>query len=97
MIKTKDFYEPCNCRSAGECPHNWFIEVRALAAMVDNAKEAMLKKLTKKYTEGWGGWDNPEAMPILKNKLIKHIKKDFTPENMIDIMNLAAMIRNQQI
>ena len=91
MIKTEDFKKPCGCRSIGEP------EALAITAMVDSAKKAMFEKLIKKHNQGWHGWDDPDNLPILKNRLAEHIMKDFTPDNMIDIMNLAAMIRNQLI
>jgi len=97
MIKTEDFIRPCGCRSVDECLHNVTCEIQALNILIDDAKKAMLIKLSKKYVQGWGGWDDPENLPILKNKLVEHIMKDFSPDNMVDIMNLAAMIRNQLI
>ncbi len=97
MIKIDDFKKPCSCRSVDLCYHNLTTELDALNAMVKEARWAMLLKATTKYKKGWHGWDDPDNLPILKNRLAEHIMKDFTPDNMIDIMNLAAMIRNQLI
>lgn len=97
MIKTEDFIKPCDCRSVDECVCNIGAECTAITAMVKDAKKAMFAKLIKKHNQGWTGWDDPDNLPILKNKLAEHIMKDFTPDNMIDVMNLAAMIRNQLI
>ena len=74
-----------------------FPEFEALRAIATDAGSEMFKKLKEKYMDGWGGWDDPIVLPFLKVKLLEHAEKDFTPENMIDVMNLAAMIRNLQI
>ena len=69
-----------------------------LEEMVFETAHEMVRKLHKKMEEdNYKGWDDPETLPILKCRFIRHASKDFTPENMIDVMNLAAMIRNQQI
>lgn len=72
------------------------MEKQALSAMVDAAARAMKNKLHQKRDNGaYSGWDDEELLPDLKQSLIKHIEKGFSEENMIDVMNLAAMIWNQ--
>ena len=98
MIKTEDFIKPYNCQTVDERYHNNLeAESTAITEMVNDAKRAMFIKLILKHNQGWHGWDNPDNLPILKNKLAEHIMKDFTPDNMVDVMNLAAMIRNQLV
>jgi len=69
-------------------------EVAALKKLVSKAAWAMRKKIGHKYEEGWSGWDDPDMLPVLKRKLVEHVNRDFSEDNMVDVMNLAAMIWN---
>ena len=84
MIRSCDFHEAV------------LPEISALRELTRTVADKMYSKLLVKFKEGWEGWDDPDALPILKSKLIDHILKGFDPENMIDVMNLAAMIWNIQ-
>lgn len=86
MIKTEDFVnvkviEP---------------ELAALLRLLDVVRAKMYRKLLQKWGKGFKGWDDPKFLPVLKQKLREHIDRGFDPENMIDVMNLAAMIWNQE-
>ena len=62
---------------------------RADELLLSTAIHAMECKLEKKRNEGFGGWHGPECSnEKLKAMLIEHIEKD----DMVDIMNFAAMI-----
>ncbi len=95
-ISTEMMEPQCGCREA-ICEHTLsFPGLCALEKLTQIAAEAMYKKLLKKYWEGWFGWDDPKALPFLKQKLIDHVQKGFSANNMVDIMNLAAMIWNME-
>ena len=80
------------------CDFNGMVlpEISALRKLCSDVADEMYTKLLAKFRDGWEGWDDPESLPILKRKLRGHIKGGFDSENMIDVMNLAAMIWNQQ-
>ncbi len=92
MITTRSMMKPCGCRSSGECTHNIFVETMALNRMVDKFAEEMKRKLCHKLAEGYHGWDDPSAEPVLIEKLRDHIERGKGQE--IDIANLAAMLWN---
>lgn len=58
--------------------------------MVEHVKEKMLNKLAKKREDGRGNWHHPTqcSNSILIESLKKHIDKG----DMVDVLNLAAMI-----
>ena len=94
MISTRDFIPSCGCRSAGECTHGLFDEDEALRQLVRAVSREMIRKLIEKLYQGWHGWDDAALLPMLKEKLREHVERGFDRENMIDVMNLAAMIWN---
>ena len=70
-------------------------ELDALGQLVKEAADAMLEVLNRKYESGYRGWDDPKMLGTLKDMLSVRINLDFDADNMIHIMNLAAMIWNQ--
>lgn len=92
MITVENFVKPCGCRSAGECTHNIFVEVKALDAMVDAFAAEMKMKLHKKWREGQRGWDDPECAEGIRAALASHVARGRGQE--VDIANLAAMLWN---
>jgi hypothetical protein len=95
MITTDDGIVACGCRTAGECDHNWFAEVRALEKMVDALAEEMKAKLRSKYFRGYSGWDDPANRDLLLAKLKEHAERNNQWNSQeVDIANLAAMLWN---
>ena len=71
-------------------------ELEALGELADKSSVAMMEMLSRKYEAGYRGWDDPKMLGTLKDMLSVRINLDFdAPDNMIHIMNLAAMIWNQ--
>jgi len=62
--------------------------------MVEQAKEAMLNKLAKKRAEGRGRWHH--ATLCSNQYLIKCLKDHIDKGDMVDVLNLAAMILARQ-
>ncbi len=72
----------------GEFAHS-FDDEEADALLVEIASLEMQAKLEKKRDEGRGGWHTPEANNAALLKMLKaHVSKG----DMVDVMNLAAMI-----
>lgn len=59
-----------------------------------NFDYACYKKLEAKEKEGWTGWDNPDNKKLLKAKLMKHIIKPLTQDNLVDIANFCNFLWN---
>lgn len=57
--------------------------------LVEQATRAMLEKLKKKRCEGRGGWHTDSCS---NNKLMESLKDHIEKGDMVDVMNLAAMI-----
>ena len=55
---------------------------------------ACFAKLREKQKLGWIGWDKPENKRLLEAKLIQHIKKPLTRDNLIDISNFCNFLWN---
>ena len=72
-------------------------DLQKLKDMTLEAADAMIRKLTDKYDEGYRGDDDPEMFNFLVRELDIHLgkftKKAIDVKNIIDIMNLLAMIR----
>jgi len=82
-----------SCVARGECPEAR-AEAEALKRLASKASWAMRKKLGQKYEDGWSGWDDINRLLVFKEKLIDHVNRDLSQENLVDIMNLAAFIWN---
>lgn len=93
MITSENGIVPCNCRSAGECHHNTFAEVRALDQLVHEFAEEMKLKLHKKWAQGQRGWDDPACADGIREGMLAHAKR---PGQEIDMANMAAMLWNFQ-
>jgi len=72
-------------------------DLEKLKDMLTKTAHAMFWKLERKYDEGYTGWDDPEKLKNLKSEFYEHfsMKGIGDPDNIIDIMNLLAMIRKQ--
>jgi hypothetical protein len=58
--------------------------------MVEHAKDKMLKKLAKKREDGRGNWYHPTQCS--NATLIELLKNHIDKGDMVDVLNLAAMI-----
>jgi hypothetical protein len=70
-------FKICNCRSAGECTHNAFVEQEALERLVkffaNELRQTLLRNLYKKNKSGW---DDPSwSVEDMKAQLIAHVEK----------------------
>lgn len=92
MITTQTFVKPCGCRTKAECPHNSFVEIEALDALVDAFAMRMKAKLRQKALAGYTGWDDPTLRPGILASLRLHVGKG----EMIDVANIAAMLWNME-
>lgn len=59
-------------------------------AMVESVAQAMRNKLSKKRNDGRGGWY--KLHEVNNKKLIEMLKKHVDKGDMVDVLNLAAMI-----
>jgi hypothetical protein len=58
--------------------------------MIEDVKQKMSEKLSKKRNEGKGNWYHPT---LCKNDiLLESLKKHIDKGDMVDVLNLAAMI-----
>jgi hypothetical protein len=79
------------------------LEEILLRDLVSRASKEMERVLLDRMHRGKGGWNDPGNLPMLLESLHKHMvpnidwetgKALIDPENMIDIMNIAAFLWN---
>ena len=91
-VSADTFYNACGCRSAGECDHNTFSEIKALEALIDHFAEAVKDKLRKKYLQGYKGWDDENwTTERLREDMADHLYKG----DPVDIGAFAAFLWNR--
>ncbi len=99
-FKTEDFQKSCGCRSVGECNCNTFAQQDAFNALVDAFAEQMKKKFSKKWTEGFHGWDDDDIekdgwdAETIHIRILNHLYKE--QPDPVDIANFAAFLWNME-
>lgn len=94
MITTESGMVECGCRSAGECSHNTFAEVKAFDLLVDKFADEMKMKFFGKWRQGCSGWDAPASAENIRSALLAHVQRGAGQET--DIAIYAAMLWNFQ-
>ena len=75
---------------AANAANNTTSNSQADTSMVDYVSELMRNKLAKKRNEGRGGW---YRLHVVKNeKLLEMLKNHVDKGDMVDVLNIAAMI-----
>ncbi len=92
-FKEEDFIPPCGCRAVGECTHGIWAWKKALEACVDAFAAEMKRKLIKKATEGYSGWDDPDWT---EEEIIAALTAHIPKGDMTDIANFAMFFWNRQ-
>ena len=74
--------------------HNEYFEIKALDKAVDSFSFNMKKRLRDKVKEGYRGWDDPESIPVMMERLEKHLERLYSgnADSAIDVANLAMML-----
>jgi hypothetical protein len=67
-------------------------DMRALGELVHRFAAAMRHKLYEKAAEGYTGWNNPENIEMIQQKLLANAERG----DWVDVANLAAMLWNQE-
>ena len=63
-------------------------DMRALGELVHRFAAAMRHKLYDKAVEGYTGWNNPENIEMIQQKLLANVERG----DWVDVANLAAML-----
>lgn len=63
-------------------------DMRALGELVHRFAAAMRHKLYEKAAEGYTGWNNPENIEMIQQKLLANAERG----DWVDVANLAAML-----
>ena len=63
-------------------------DMRALGELVRGFAAAMRHKLYEKAVEGYTGWNNPENIEMIQQKLLDNVERG----DWVDVANLAAML-----